>query len=356
MLNVEGKLFMKLKADKLTQFFMKNKFIDCSIQKGGIPGVSGCLEHTAILSQLITEAKSRKDNLVITWLDIANAYGSLVHLLIMVALERTHVPEEVRALVASYYGDFQVRFTTENFTTTWQKVEKGIITGCTLSVILFAVTMTMLVASTKKETKGPRTKSGQQQENARLYMDDVTASTATTTQMNYLLEEINRFFSWGRLEVKPGKCRALVIEKGLVTDRNVKINNVKIMSVREKSIKYLGKEFNHTLHDRDQVDKVSVSMKEGIKKLDKCALAGRYKAWILQNMLLPRLMWPLSIYSIPQTRIEEFQRSFTSSLKKWLGLPRSLSTDMLYARSAAVQLPFKSVVEEVKVARVRSSC
>ena len=41
-------------------------------------------------------------------------------------------------------------------------------------------------------------------------------------------------------------------------------------------------------------------------------------------------------------------------MKKWLGLPRSLSTDMLYARSAAVQLPFKAVVEEVKVARVRS--
>ena len=59
------------------------------------------------------------------------------------------------------------------FATEWQKLEKGIITGCTLSVVLFTLTMTWLVLSAKKETKGPKTKSGQQQqENSRLFMDE----------------------------------------------------------------------------------------------------------------------------------------------------------------------------------------
>ena len=41
------------------------------------------------------------------------------------------------------------------------------------------------------------------------------------------------------------------------------------------------------------------------------------------------------------------------TLKKWLGFPRSLTSEALYARSAKVQLPFSSLCEEVKAARVR---
>ena len=79
LLNVEGKIFWKLKANKITEYIMKNQFIDSSIQKGGIPGVSGCIEHTAILTQLISESKKNKSNPVSVWLDIANAYGSVAH-------------------------------------------------------------------------------------------------------------------------------------------------------------------------------------------------------------------------------------------------------------------------------------
>ena len=99
------------------------------------PSISGCLEHTAVLSQLIREAKLEK-NLVITWLDIVNAYGSIPHNIILTALRRAHVPEEIVALVERYYVDVKIRFTTQQFTTEWQRVEREIITGCTLSVIL----------------------------------------------------------------------------------------------------------------------------------------------------------------------------------------------------------------------------
>ena len=118
------------------------------------------MENTAILSQLIREAKEGKKDLVVTWLDIANAYGTIPHSLIMQTLRRAHVPEDVCSLVESYYGDVKIRFTTKDFITDWQKVEKGIITGCTLSVILFALTMTLLVASAKKTTKGPKSETG----------------------------------------------------------------------------------------------------------------------------------------------------------------------------------------------------
>ena len=169
---------------------MDSGYIDPSIQKGGIPGVSGCLEHTALLSQLIREAKSEKKNLVITWLDIANAYGSIPHDVIQRALVEAHIPEDTRHLIESYYSDVKIRFSTKNYTTEWQRVEKGIITGCTLSVILFALTMSWLVESAKHTTKGPKTSSGQRQTNSRLFMDDITGATETVPQHRYLLSDI----------------------------------------------------------------------------------------------------------------------------------------------------------------------
>jgi len=41
---------------------VKNKYVDTSVQKGGIPGFSGCC-------QLIREAKGNKGNLMVVWLD-----------------------------------------------------------------------------------------------------------------------------------------------------------------------------------------------------------------------------------------------------------------------------------------------
>ena len=106
-----------MRADRLLQYVQDNKYIDSSIQKGGLPEISGCLEHTAILSQLIREAKADKKNLVITWLDVANAYESIPHNLIQTALQRAHVPEDVCDLVKDYYSKARIRFTTNRFTT-----------------------------------------------------------------------------------------------------------------------------------------------------------------------------------------------------------------------------------------------
>ena len=102
LLNVEGKLFFAFKANRILDFVLGNEYLDTSIQKGGVPGMSGCLEHTALLSQLIREAKKEKKNLVVTWLDIANAYGSIPHRVIFKALREAHVPDEVVNLIQDY--------------------------------------------------------------------------------------------------------------------------------------------------------------------------------------------------------------------------------------------------------------
>ena len=354
LLNVEGKLFFSFKAKRLLDFTLANKYIDTTIQKGGIPGVSGCLEHTALLSQLIQEAKAEKKNLVVTWLDISNAYGSIPHKLIGKALEAAHVSKEMIDLIGNYYENPKIRFATKHFTTDWQKLEKGIITGCTLSVVLFTLTMTWLVVSAKRETKGPKSTSGQQQENSRLFMDDLNTTTETVVQTRYLLQKLQIIFDWAGLDFKQEKCRALVIIKGIVERRDIILNGKPITLLQDNPAKYLGKSYNDSLTEQEQIKQLERAVKQALKNIELCRLPGRYKSWMVQNMLLKRIMWPLSIYNVPYTKVEEMQRWITAKLKKWLGLPKNLTVDAMYSRSSKLQLPFTSLVEEVKVTKARN--
>ena len=54
--NCEGKIFFAL----LGKAMLKNSFFDQRLQKGFLPGVAGCLEHSALLADAIQEARSRQ--------------------------------------------------------------------------------------------------------------------------------------------------------------------------------------------------------------------------------------------------------------------------------------------------------
>ncbi|GFN88311.1 reverse transcriptase [Plakobranchus ocellatus] len=53
LLNVEGKIFFSVMASRLTKYLTENGYINTSVQKGGIPGVSGCLEHATMIWEAI---------------------------------------------------------------------------------------------------------------------------------------------------------------------------------------------------------------------------------------------------------------------------------------------------------------
>ena len=108
MLSVESKIFFSIIARRLSSFLLSNKYIGTSVQKGGIPGVPGCLEHTGVVTQLIREAREGRGDLAVLWLDLTNAYGSIPHKLVEVALEKNHVPQKVKDLILDYYSEFRL--------------------------------------------------------------------------------------------------------------------------------------------------------------------------------------------------------------------------------------------------------
>ena len=90
----EEKIYFSCLAARLTDFTTANKYIDTSVQKGGVPGVPGtCIEHTTMIWEAIQNAKRNHLSLHVVWLDLANAYVSVPHQRLWKKVGLTMFPE-----------------------------------------------------------------------------------------------------------------------------------------------------------------------------------------------------------------------------------------------------------------------
>jgi len=64
---------------------------------------------------------------------------------------------------------------------------------------------------------------------------------------------------------------------------------------------------------------------EGLKSINSCALPVKQKIWCFQFGLLPRLLWPLTVYEVSLTTEDKLEELISSYIRKWLGGPRCLS-------------------------------
>ena len=138
LLNVEGKIFFGVLAHCMKTFLISNHYINTSVQKAGIPGFPGCLKHSQMIWNSILSSKRDKTELHVIWFDLANAYGSIPHHLIWMALEFFNFPSKVGEIIMKYFNSTFIKFTIKNYTTKWPALEIGIMMGCVISPHFFS--------------------------------------------------------------------------------------------------------------------------------------------------------------------------------------------------------------------------
>ena len=353
LLNVEGKIFFGVIARRMTSFLLQNKYINMSVQKAGIPGFPGCLEHAHVIWNSLMIAKHEKKELHVVWLDLANAYGSVPHNCIRFALKFFHIPEKVADILMHYFGNVFMRFTTTNYMTGWQALEVGIMMGCVVSPLLFVMYMELILRGTTNTASGEETRSVGGLPPSRAFMDDVTTLVQSKAGTQELLDRFHDLFTWARMKAKPKKSRSISLVRGTICDIHFSIGGNIIPTVREQPVKSLGRLYAFPLTDRHRGVEVQRTALEGLHAIEKSELPGKLKAWCFQHGLLPRLLWPLQIYEISLSRVETIQQHINKYLHKWLDVPPCFWTVGHYTATGMLQLPFSSITEEFKVGKAR---
>ena len=99
--------------------------------------VPGCWEHVSMVWGPLKEACKTKTNLATIWFDIANAYRSVPHKLIIFVLQRYCTPPNWINLITLYYKGIYSKSSADSSRSGWHRHERGIFAGCTVSIILF---------------------------------------------------------------------------------------------------------------------------------------------------------------------------------------------------------------------------
>jgi hypothetical protein len=130
-------------------FLTANNFIEHNIQEGFTPNLSGTLEHTAQMANIIKKARIKQRSLVITLIDLKNAFGEVHHNLVTSVLDYHLIPEHIKLIVESLYTNFQTSIITSEFRTPFITV--GVLQGNCLSPLLFNMCFNTFIQHIKAE-------------------------------------------------------------------------------------------------------------------------------------------------------------------------------------------------------------
>ena len=144
------KILSSIVRCQLYRFLVKNNYIESEIQKGFWDNIPRTTEHTEMLTYMINHSRKRQRDLVITLIDLRNAFGEVHHSLLRIVLDFHHILHELRELILEMYRDFYVTIGTVGYTTCPIKLERRVLQGNCLSPLLFNLCFNTLIQTVKQ--------------------------------------------------------------------------------------------------------------------------------------------------------------------------------------------------------------
>lgn len=349
-----GKIFFSLWAKRLEAFMLSNKYFKRAKQKGFLHGIAGCSEHIATLKAALKDATKHSRQIVISWIDLKNAFGSVSHNLIQFALRWYHIPEQLANIIFKYYEMLVATIEGCDWSTKSFAYEIGVFQGCVISPLLFNMVFNLLLdCLTHLSTKNGYTlKESKVSVHDLAYADDLTIIAKRIGSAQHSLNLIDRFLTWTRtMAAKPKKCRSLAFKfwtnaddragrKRLLNyayapfDPKLSISGKPIEFIGESSFKFLGWHVYHHLSENKQKESIQADFTKNMDLIDTSFVHGFMKLWLYQHYAVAYLAWPLMVYDLDVSFASDLQTIANRYLKKWAGLySRAIVTTLYRPRS-----------------------
>ena len=171
--------------------------------------VDGVTEHTELLTNIMRDAKRHQRSLVVTLLDLKNAFGEVHHELIRAALSYHHVPSEFMSIFENIYSNFQVAIAVNGNWTQPIRIECGVLQGNPASPLIFNLCFNILMktlSSPEYRSLGYRWGSSHRRSWLQ-FADDaaIVASTNSKTSQS-LLDVFLAWCNWANMDLRLDKC------------------------------------------------------------------------------------------------------------------------------------------------------
>ena len=153
--------------------------------------VPGCWEHMSMAWEGLKQANTQNRDIATIWLDIANAYGTIPHQWIFLALQRYGISKTWIDIVRNYYEGLWSKSHSDCSPSSLLRHEKGIFAGCTFSIILFLAGFNIILEYTQQvDFKGFVASAKISLPLVRGFMDDLSLMATKLPQANIFASAI----------------------------------------------------------------------------------------------------------------------------------------------------------------------
>lgn len=128
--------------------------------------------------------------------------------------------------------------------------------------------MEFIIRASKWVVGAERTKSGLRLPPIHAYMDYIATLTTTEACTKRLLGKLQENIEWPSMKIKPNKSCSISIVKGELQDIWFCIGDDSIPTVAEQHVKSLGRWYNVSLKDKDQVQQLRQDIVNGLDNIN----------------------------------------------------------------------------------------
>ena len=327
-------------------FLEENGFVDKHIQKGFWPTIDGVAEHTQVLSHVIRDAKRHQRSIVITLLDLRNAFGEVNHGLISASLKYHHVPDEIISIIRDIYTGSMISVAVNKLNTHFIPVDRGVLQGDPSSPLLFNLCFNPLMRTLSQPKFkhlgymwGPNV---DPYSSSWLQFADDTAIIANDVKSAQTLINLNvAWCKWSGMHLRIDKCVSFGMRKqeGVYSQYlpNLTINDSKIPALElGSSFKYLGKLFNFEMNNDEAKSNLINRLSGYLEIIKNLKVKVTMKLKILRVFIPSQFNFDLRIYDFAYTWIEQnLDQLSVNAVNEWLELPNGTCT------AEFLQLPMK---------------
>lgn len=327
-----------------------------SAAQKGFLAFDGCAEHNFLLRSMMTDSRRRKRNLLLAWLDLRDAFGSVPHHLMLSTMERLGLSGSVLKIVRDIYSHSTVAIRTgrDSFTSAIPQ-NRGVKQGCPLSPILFNIVLEGLLKYLTTNKAGYTL--AEDSYNSLAYADDICVAASTKEGLQSLLDQCKEFADWAGLAFNVKKCGSLYL-----------VNESHHAYADHLFTPHLGTEAIPALSWEDRYrylgcpvgayrtpTKILDELREGMLRDCGIVFASELAEWqkldAYRRFLFPRLNFVLKVVFPGATWCRKLDTAIRTVIKRGLHLPPRTCTQYLYLSQALGGMGIPSVEDESHVAR-----
>ena len=286
------KLTTSVLADKIHRHLEERGLLPIE-QKGCRKGSYGCKEILLMNKTIIDDARRKKKNLSMAWIDYKKAYDSVPHDWILDALSMYQIHPKLIKFCEISMNQWCTRLCLNNQHQTIQsrsiQIKRGIFQGDSLSPLLFCISLIPLSRILSDLNKGYKLYREERDVNHLLYMDDLKLYARNEKMLTEMISTVNIFSQSICMEFGLEKCAKINITRGKVSHReNINPDPEAIRDLEPgETYKYLGIEENSTTSNIHMKDKLRKEYFRRLRLILQTELTSRNKVMAINSLAVP---------------------------------------------------------------------